>query len=375
MVALLELRDLLHDHLRPRRAASRPTRRRGTSAARSPSHGAGRSSFLLILPIAFSMAEVAAAYPTAGGPYWWANGLGGPIWSWFTGWFNLLGLVAIVASVDWFCAQFFTFVFNLWGLDFILNFADSVSLGEIFIVFMVILALHAMLGLRGALAGVRGRAASADGVLPGAELVPAPVLVPVLPTFRAERSARGHDDARPRSGRQPAPGDDGRERPAAGVGAGGAPAPGAGDQGRQRPVLRDPAGRIGPVHALVEHDDDDELVLVDRSADRSTRVNGAVVDRRSCAPVRVSRSGSGYLPSDGRSTPITAAPSAGGSAASSGTNARSPAAIVSNTFRKGLRELRTTHLHRPGPGRGIDRLRRGRGSARPWSRTAARSAR
>src|SRR5215210_6527970 len=31
---------------------------------------------LLILPIAFSMAEVAAAYPTAGGPYWWANDLG-----------------------------------------------------------------------------------------------------------------------------------------------------------------------------------------------------------------------------------------------------------------------------------------------------------
>ena len=102
---------------------------------------------LLILPIAFSMAEVAAAYPTAGGPYWWANDLGGPVWSWFTGWFNLLGLVAIVASVDWFCAQFFTFVFNLWGLDFILNFADSVSLGEIFIVFMVILVLHAMINI------------------------------------------------------------------------------------------------------------------------------------------------------------------------------------------------------------------------------------
>jgi amino acid transporter len=102
---------------------------------------------LLILPVAFSMAEVAAAYPTAGGPYWWANDLGGPIWSWFTGWFNLLGLIAIVASVDWFCAQFFTFVFNLWGLDFILNFADEVSLGEIFIVFMIILALHALINI------------------------------------------------------------------------------------------------------------------------------------------------------------------------------------------------------------------------------------
>ena len=102
---------------------------------------------LIILTVAFSMAEVASAYPTAGGPYWWANELGGPVWSWFTGWFNLLGLIAIVATVDWFCAQFFTFVFNLWGLDFILNFADAVSLEEIFIVFVVILVLHAMINI------------------------------------------------------------------------------------------------------------------------------------------------------------------------------------------------------------------------------------
>ena len=93
------------------------------------------------------MAEVASAYPTAGGPYWWANELGGPVWSWYTGWLNLLGLIAIVATVDWFCAQFFSFVFNLWGVDFILNFADAVSLEEIFIVFVIILALHAMINI------------------------------------------------------------------------------------------------------------------------------------------------------------------------------------------------------------------------------------
>jgi amino acid transporter len=102
---------------------------------------------LIILTVAFSMAEIAAAYPTAGGPYWWANDLGGPVWSWFTGWFNLLGLIAIVATVDWFCAQFFSFVFNLWGLDFIINFADEVSLGEIFILFLIILGLHAMINI------------------------------------------------------------------------------------------------------------------------------------------------------------------------------------------------------------------------------------
>ncbi len=102
---------------------------------------------LIIMTIAFSMAEVGGAYPTAGGPYWWANELGGKVWSWYTGWFNLIGLVAIVASVDWFCAQFLTTVFNLWGLDFILNFADAVSLEEIFAVFVVILALHALINI------------------------------------------------------------------------------------------------------------------------------------------------------------------------------------------------------------------------------------
>ena len=93
------------------------------------------------------MAEVASAYPTAGGPYWWANELGGKAWSWFTGWFNLIGLIAIVATVDWFCAQFATTLFNLWGLDFILNFADEVSLEEIFVVFLVILGLHALINI------------------------------------------------------------------------------------------------------------------------------------------------------------------------------------------------------------------------------------
>ena len=102
---------------------------------------------LIILTVAFSMAEVASAYPTAGGPYWWANELGGKAWSWYTGWLNLLGLIAIVATVDWFCAQFATTVFNLWGVDFILNFKDAVSLHEIFWLFVLILVLHALINI------------------------------------------------------------------------------------------------------------------------------------------------------------------------------------------------------------------------------------
>ena len=51
---------------------------------------------VLILIVAFSMSELVSAYPTAGGIYWWASKLGGPGWGWFTGWFNLVGLVGVV---------------------------------------------------------------------------------------------------------------------------------------------------------------------------------------------------------------------------------------------------------------------------------------
>ena len=53
-----------------------------------------------ILIIALCMSELVSKYPTAGGIYWWAAELGGPVWGWFTGWFNLIGLVGVIASVD-----------------------------------------------------------------------------------------------------------------------------------------------------------------------------------------------------------------------------------------------------------------------------------
>src|SRR6476619_7049444 len=72
---------------------------------------------IFILGISFCMAELASAYPTAGGIYWWSAKLGGPGWGWFTGWFNLLGLIAILASVDYFCAQFLRTVLGLYSVN------------------------------------------------------------------------------------------------------------------------------------------------------------------------------------------------------------------------------------------------------------------
>src|SRR6478672_908039 len=55
------------------------------------------SAFILI--IAFCMSELASAYPTAGGIYYWSAKLGGPGWGWFTGWINLLGLIAMLLVI------------------------------------------------------------------------------------------------------------------------------------------------------------------------------------------------------------------------------------------------------------------------------------
>ena len=89
-----------------------------------------------------------SAYPTAGGIYWWASELGGAAWGWFTGWFNLVGLVAVVASVDYGCATFISALLNLWSVDLgVVNFADGASLGDVFIVFALVLALHALINI------------------------------------------------------------------------------------------------------------------------------------------------------------------------------------------------------------------------------------
>ena len=67
---------------------------------------AGRSLWLFILIIGFTMSELVSAYPTSGGIYWWASKLGGPRAGFFTGWLNLIGLVAVTAGVSYGCATF-----------------------------------------------------------------------------------------------------------------------------------------------------------------------------------------------------------------------------------------------------------------------------
>jgi amino acid transporter len=80
---------------------------------------------LLILCVAFSMSELASAFPTAGGIYYWSSKLGGAGWGWFTGWFNLIGLVAVTASVDYVAATFLQATLAQYNVNFIFNFAST----------------------------------------------------------------------------------------------------------------------------------------------------------------------------------------------------------------------------------------------------------
>ncbi|GLZ29197.1 amino acid transporter [Lentzea sp. NBRC 105346] len=100
---------------------------------------------LMTLLVGLAMAEVCSSFPTAGGLYYWAAKLApsnGAAWSWFTGWFNFLGQVAVTAGID-FGAAFFINAF----LD--LQFGYTATPGHTILIFGVVLLVHGLLNTFG----------------------------------------------------------------------------------------------------------------------------------------------------------------------------------------------------------------------------------
>jgi amino acid transporter len=98
--------------------------------------------------VALGMAEVASSYPTAGGLYYWAAKLapesgGNPaIWSWFVGWFNFVGQVAVTAGIDFGLAFFINAFLNLmWGVST----APAVTI----LILAIVLFIHGLLNTVG----------------------------------------------------------------------------------------------------------------------------------------------------------------------------------------------------------------------------------
>jgi amino acid permease (GABA permease) len=96
---------------------------------------------LMTLFVALAMAEVCSSFPTAGGLYYWSAKLAkknAAAWSWFTGWFNFLGQVAVTAGID-FGAAFFLNAF----LD--LQFGFDTRPWHTILLFGIILLVHGLL--------------------------------------------------------------------------------------------------------------------------------------------------------------------------------------------------------------------------------------
>ncbi len=98
---------------------------------------------IFVVIVGLAMAELASAYPTAGGLYFWSSKLGGPGWGWYTGWFNLIGQFAITAGIDYGLATFTVVWLNL-------KFSGIIpDARTILIVYGIELAIHALMNIFG----------------------------------------------------------------------------------------------------------------------------------------------------------------------------------------------------------------------------------
>ena len=96
-----------------------------------------------ILLIGFCMSELVSAFPTSGGIYWWAAKLGGPKAGYYTGWLNLVGLIAILASVAYGSATFLDLTLGTLSESWLAGY----SLTRVFVMFLIILAVVAVINI------------------------------------------------------------------------------------------------------------------------------------------------------------------------------------------------------------------------------------
>ena len=105
---------------------------------------------LMSLAVGAAMAEVCSAYPTAGGLYFWAATLArrnSARWAWWTGWFNLIGQIGVIASVDFALANFILLSINVFGDA--KNPPIAINRWSVFITYLVVLAIHGLLNTFG----------------------------------------------------------------------------------------------------------------------------------------------------------------------------------------------------------------------------------
>ena len=102
----------------------------------------------LILIIGLSMSELASAFPTSGGIYWWASKLGGAKAGFYTGWLNLIGLVSVTASVGYgstfYINQLLGFYVKSWTNSF-----GGDYIKQQFALFLIVIVIVTLINLYG----------------------------------------------------------------------------------------------------------------------------------------------------------------------------------------------------------------------------------
>lgn len=102
---------------------------------------------LFILIIGFCMSELASAYPTSGGIYWWASKLGGPKAGFFTGWLNLIGLISVTASVGYGAASFMNVLIGSQWPDYATSFFGGDYIKQQFFLFVAIILVVTLINI------------------------------------------------------------------------------------------------------------------------------------------------------------------------------------------------------------------------------------
>ncbi len=95
------------------------------------------------------MSELASAYPTSGGIYWWASKLGGAKAGFFTGWLNLIGLLAVTASVGYGAASFLNILIGDISPSYATDFMGGDYLQQQFVLFILLMILVTVVNIFG----------------------------------------------------------------------------------------------------------------------------------------------------------------------------------------------------------------------------------
>jgi amino acid transporter len=99
-------------------------------------------AFILLLGLC--MSELLSAFPTSGGIYWWASKLGGARSGYYTGWLNLIGLLAGTASIGYGAAYFLDLTIGTFSPSWAASYTPTRQFIEFLVIITVMVAVNVM---------------------------------------------------------------------------------------------------------------------------------------------------------------------------------------------------------------------------------------